>query len=1116
MTLNITGEGKVILDADNNNRILYVGNDSKLVLKNLILINGLASASSDESGALLGNNGDLTLINCTLANSTSQKNGGAIFNARNLTIINSTFENNVAEKNGGAIFTQKSGVGTPTLTVSNSVFRNNTAKGESNYGGGAVYVQSAADGVLFENSIFEDNKCYDYGGGAIEIAQTNVAFINNCTFINNSANGEDHKTRSNYGGGAISFKGAYDSARETLTVTNSLFIDNYVNECGGGAIYAMYSTVDVHNSVLINNNDKNGVAVYGRDADVAPAKITANDNWWGSNDDPKSSINRGTLTRWAILTVSNDTAIAAGETVKLTVSINQYTTGSENGTLANTINVERPVTIYTNLGNIEGTLVSGEFTTDYLVPEGLKIISATVDSETQVLYVVTTKTTVEIDNITGLMGDRLEYTIKVTANDGSIVNTGEVILLFGDSYITTIPVSNGVAKTTVIINQKTGIYTITAKYIDPTEEFADNQATATLNVTGIDNIVTPDTMDKFFNDDGVVKHDLPFDELIFQGEFNDLGTLTINKRIAVTGDGALFNNTALYIMGNDVAVKNIEFVADKQFDNNAVIYVDGKNALIENNTIIYDAPNTDDSFAIYLDGADGAQLIENDIFYDGKVGEGIKTMAIYAIDSDNVIVRDNYVEASIPSVDVGYGPGPDYAPMVLSAGVDFEICNNLTFEENTLIVDYNESAGYSDTTYGLLFADGNDAKIIGNDIALNGHAYAYGVQIKGNNIAFEDNSVDVTSDDHYAAAIAVQASTTANIEGNDFTASSENVAYGIYADDWGTKTSDLTIKDNVVDVDSNTAYGMSIVANKADISDNEVTANGNYTIAIGVKNADATIKDNVIVANGTNVGESADSYPMVDPVETLGIYAKDANVDIEGNNVSSTSKKTISLDGCNGTIVNNKLVADGVKGDASIALNNSDVKVDNNKSSEDPFTPTEDVLKVVASNANVDYGFGYKVRVTINGKSVGAGKVVTLKIAGKTLKAKTDKNGYATFYLKVKPKKYTAKVTYNKVSKTVKVTVKNVIKAKNQSIKKSAKRVRVKVTLKTSKKKAIKGKRIVLKIKGKKVTAKTNKKGVATFKIKKSILNKLRAGKKYKYQVIYGKDTVKKTLKVRR
>lgn len=87
---------------------------------------------------------------------------------------------------------------------------------------------------------------------------------------------------------------------------------------------------------------------------------------------------------------------------------------------------------------------------------------------------------------------------------------------------------------------------------------------------------------------------------------------------------------------------------------------------------------------------------------------------------------------------------------------------------------------------------------------------------------------------------------------------------------------------------------------------------------------------------------------------------------------------------------------------------------------------------------------------------------------------------------------------------------------KTWKVKKSAKKLNVKVTLKTSAKKPIKGKKVVLKIKGKKYNAKTNKKGVATFKVKKNLLKKLKAGKKYKYQVIYGKDTVKKTLKVKK
>ncbi|MEE1133218.1 MAG: right-handed parallel beta-helix repeat-containing protein [Methanobrevibacter sp.] len=1111
--LNITGEGKVVIDADNSNRILYVGEDAKVVLKNLIMINGYNAV---ESGALLGNSNYLTLINCTLANSTAgENNGGAIYNVGYLTIINSTIANNTA-KLGGAIYSGTGLAKGATINIENSVIENNVANGNENNGGGAIFAQQIA-GMTIDNTTFKDNKALTTSsGGAIFISHSEAEMkITNSEFIANHANGQDGT-----GGGAIYMVGTSNYERKgKLTISDTLF-ENNTADANGGAIYSRATTVNVEKSVFINNNDANNISVYGYATEQINPSITANKNWWGTNADPSAFVGgnnkyKPTVNNWAILTIKNDTEIKDGNIVKLTVAIDSYTDGESVYALDSPVNVEIPVTISTNKGDIEGVLSNGEFTYD-LDATGIKYISAKVGGDEEVLFVNTVPTTIAMDDITAAKGDSVEYTITITSDDGTVVNKGEVELYFGEDLIATIPVVDGKAKQSILISKDIGTYDIKAKFIDTTEQFGASEATKTLTVTGINNIVTPETIGNFFDENGVMKANVPFDELIFQGEFKDLGTLTLNKAINITGDGALFNNTALYIKADNVAVKNIKFVADKEFDNNAVIYVEGKDNIIENNTITYDAP-IGESYAVYVDGSDGTKLIENDIFYEGKLGEATRTMAIFAIDSDNMVVSDNNVKASVPSVDVGYGPAPDYAPMVLSAGIEFENCKNLTFEDNTVIVDYNKSAGYSDTLYGLRVAGCDDANIAGNDIQLNGHQYAYGVEVSGKNITLEDNTIDVTSDDHYAAGVSVQGETTATFNGNDITAESEDVGYGIYADNWGIHDTSLEIVDNTIEVDSNTAYGLSLVTNETEITDNEITVNGNYTIGIGVKNANATIKANTINANGTNVGKSADDYPMVNPIETLGIYADNSNVTIENNNITSTGNKTISLNGCNGSIVKNKLIANGKRGDATIALNNSDVKVDNNKSSEDPVTPpAKDVIKVVASNAKVDYGFQYKVRATINGKSVGAGKVVTLKIAGKTLKAKTDKNGYAKFTLKVKPKKYTAKVTYNKVSKTVKVTVKNVIKAKNTKIKKSARKVRIKVTLKTSKKKPIKGKKITLKIKGKKIKAKTNKKGVATFKINKSILKKLKAGKKYKYQVIYGKDVVKKTLRVKR
>jgi predicted outer membrane repeat protein len=90
---------------------------------------------------------------------------------------------------------------------------------------------------------------------------------------------------------------------------------------------------------------------------------------------------------------------------------------------------------------------------------------------------------------------------------------------------------------------------------------------------------------------------------------------------------------------------------------------------------------------------------------------------------------------------------------------------------------------------------------------------------------------------------------------------------------------------------------------------------------------------------------------------------------------------------------------------------------------------------------------------------------------------------------------------------------------KKATIKKSAKKLVLKATLKKGKK-AVKGQKIIFKFKGKKYKAKTNKKGVAKVTIKKSVLKKLKVGKKVTYtatyKASYGKETAKKTVKVKK
>ena len=182
-------------------------------------------------------------------------------------------------------------------------------------------------------------------------------------------------------------------------------------------------------------------------------------------------------------------------------------------------------------------------------------------------------------------------------------------------------------------------------------------------------------------------------------------------------------------------------------------------------------------------------------------------------------------------------------------------------------------------------------------------------------------------------------------------------------------------------------------------------------------------------------------------------------------------------------------------------------------------------LKIVTritgnKNINTYYGKNYQYKLRIigdNGSPVGAGVAVKVTINGKAQNLKTYKDGYITvkFTKNYLPKTYNVIAEYKDVKVSNKVVVKKVLKLKKVKVKRSAKKLKLKATLKEGKK-ALKGKKVVFKFKGKKYTAKTNKKGVAKVTIKSKVLKKLKVGKKVKYQVTYLKNTVKRTVKVKK
>ena len=313
-----------------------------------------------------------------------------------------------------------------------------------------------------------------------------------------------------------------------------------------------------------------------------------------------------------------------------------------------------------------------------------------------------------------------------------------------------------------------------------------------------------------------------------------------------------------------------------------------------------------------------------------------------------------------------------------------------------------------------------------------------------------------------------------------------------------------------------------------------ITVNENYLFNVSSMTTEINIPSSISGINNINITYSGSDkyYPQSQiiqiTVERLNISSNEMKITISYPNFSIELPKNITGN-VTVTINGKKHVQSLIEGKTSLKINdlpsgkydaivtyNGDNKFNQiTKSIEfkvpKPTLKANDLTVLYTSNSK------YIVQVTVGGSPV-IGKTVTFTINGKQITAVTDNNGYASVKIVLPPKsnKYTVTCEYQGVKITNKVKVNSIIQAKNLKIKKSAKTLKIKVALKKVNGKYLKGKKITLKFKGKKYITKTNKKGVAVFKLNKKVLNKLKVGKKYNYEVIYLKDSVSKKISVKK
>ena len=267
--------------------------------------------------------------------------------------------------------------------------------------------------------------------------------------------------------------------------------------------------------------------------------------------------------------------------------------------------------------------------------------------------------------------------------------------------------------------------------------------------------------------------------------------------------------------------------------------------------------------------------------------------------------------------------------------------------------------------------------------------------------------------------------------------------------------------------------------------DSRLINNENITVDYG---SGSYFSVKVVTAEGHAVGAGAAVNFTINGKTTATFTDSDGMAKVAINDVPGTYDVT--------TLYNGQTYKNSV----AVKLNPSTCKITENK------------------DIKVDYDGGkyFSVKiVSADGKVAASGVSVKFTINGKSKTVQTDANGIAKIKITDVPKKYTMTTTYNGKSVKNAVTLKQVLKAKKVTVKKSAKKFTLKATLKINGKK-VKGKKITFKLNGKTYKVKTNKKGVAQKTLTKKVIKKLKKGKKYTVKVTYKKDTIKTTVKVKK
>ncbi len=642
-----------------------------------------------------------------------------------------------------------------------------------------------------------------------------------------------------------------------------------------------------------------------------------------------------------LIDVTNEITLGDDNSATITIA-------GETGTVSIKLNGEEIATPELSSGSVTQTISASDIV---LGENTVEVTYNGFTNSTTFTAVQNVEINIDVENDEIWLGDENSVTISITGA------TGTVSIKLNGEEIATPELSSGSVTQTISASD------IIAG--ENTVEVTFNGFTNSTTFTAQGNVVTPENFDKFFSDDGELKDEVPFDELVFKGEFDDaiVEELLITQPLSITGDGAVLSNIRIFISSDDVKLDNLTITADTSVG--ILIHVEGSNVDLTNLDVSYSA-DADEAVAIDIQDCNNVNLLNSTIFFESHVIDDTQlSVGIQAVNTGNVVMDRNNITTKLPCVYV-MTYDDDYYLMGSNNvnPVRLKDCNNLKFTNNNVNSTTNDYTADFPTIQSIYIIGCSDSLIDHNNISMIDELtpagmdnYLYGIDFGHNsNVTFSYNNFNMSTSgglDQHGTAYAFQGvESDVIIRGNNITSISNGPNLGIYVASMFGETSELLIEDNFINVTGS------------------ASPSGNWALVSGIEiqNGNAKIYNNTIYTqNVIDFEEGAYIYGISYAQWMYG----DRSFDIQNNTIYTEGAYTISVINSTSLYVDgNTLYARELSGDDSIDPGvTADVNIGKN------LPPKPDII-IEVDDCLVDED--NRVNITV----VGATGNVTIKVNG--------------------------------------------------------------------------------------------------------------------------------------